>query len=179
MREWAFYPHVRAAVGDSEWHHFAVAYDDQAKRIIGWCDGELISTVDLSTVAMKPLVHEGLKGIVTGNDFAGFIDDIRIYNQVLTEADIREIFNATKSVYEGRSDTIPIPADRKKTMVYKYQKEDHSLYQAWLQYHPPSKATGRGFVQSHHRRGFEFDRSDGGRRAGRCRKIHVRLEACH
>ncbi|MCH7558538.1 MAG: hypothetical protein IIB56_13920, partial [Planctomycetes bacterium] len=49
MREWAFYPHVKAAVGDSEWHHFAVAYDDQGKRIIGWRDGELISVVDLST----------------------------------------------------------------------------------------------------------------------------------
>jgi len=80
MREWAFYPHVRAAVGDSEWHHFAVAYDDQAKRIIGWRDGELIAAVDLSTVAMKPLVREGLKEIVAGNSFAGFIDDIRIYN---------------------------------------------------------------------------------------------------
>lgn len=44
MREWAFYPHVRAAVGDSQWHHFAVAYDDQAKKIIGWRDGELISS---------------------------------------------------------------------------------------------------------------------------------------
>ncbi len=142
MREWAFYPHVRAAVGDSQWHHFAVAYDDQAKRIIGWRDGELISIVDLSTVPMRPLVREGLKEIVAGNNFSGFIDDIRIYNRVLTDADVREIFNATKSVYEGRSDTIPIPADRKKTVVYKYQKEDHTLYQAWLQYNPPSKRLG-------------------------------------
>jgi hypothetical protein len=54
MREWAFYPHVRAAVGDSEWHHFAVAYDDQAQRIIGWRDGELIAIADLSTATMKP-----------------------------------------------------------------------------------------------------------------------------
>jgi len=142
MREWAFYPHVRAAVGDSEWHHFAVAYDDQAKKIIGWRDGELISAVDLSTVAMKPLVRKGLKEIVAGNGFVGFIDDIRIYNRVLTDADMREIFNATKSVYEGRSDTIPIPTDRKKTVVYKYRKEDHSLYQAWLQYNPPSNRLG-------------------------------------
>ncbi len=50
MREWAFYPHPRAAVGDSEWHHFVVAYDDQNRRISGWRDGELISVVDLSTV---------------------------------------------------------------------------------------------------------------------------------
>ena len=146
MREWAFYPHVRAAVGDSQWHHFAVAYDDQAKRIIGWRDGELISTVDLSTVAMKPLVREGLKEIVAGNDFVGFIDDIRIYNRVLTDAEMREIFNATKAVYEGRSDTIPLPADRKQTVVYKYRDEDRSLYHAWLQYNPPSKRLGEDLL---------------------------------
>jgi len=143
MREWAFYPHVRAAVGDSQWHHFAVAYDDQAKKIIGWRDGELISIVDLSAVAMKPLVRKGLKEIVVGSGFAGFTDDIRIYNRVLTDADMREIFNATKSAYEGRSDTIPTD---KKTVVYKYQNEDHSLYWAWLQYNPPSKRLGEDLL---------------------------------
>jgi len=61
MREWAFYPHVKAAVGDSEWHHFAVAYDDRGKKIVGWRDGELISVVDLSTVATEPLVRDGLE----------------------------------------------------------------------------------------------------------------------
>ncbi|MCK5277777.1 MAG: hypothetical protein KAK04_04550, partial [Cyclobacteriaceae bacterium] len=35
MREWAFYGHSKAAVHDSKWHHFAVAYDDEGKRIIG------------------------------------------------------------------------------------------------------------------------------------------------
>ena len=42
MREWAFYRHVRAAVGDSEWHHFTVACDDKSKQIIGWREGEQI-----------------------------------------------------------------------------------------------------------------------------------------
>jgi hypothetical protein len=41
MREWAFYGHPRAAVGDQQWHHFAVSYDDEGKRIIGWRDGQL------------------------------------------------------------------------------------------------------------------------------------------
>jgi hypothetical protein len=55
MREWAFYGHPRAAVGDSQWHLFAVAYDDKGKKIIGWRDGEIISVVDLSTVDTEPL----------------------------------------------------------------------------------------------------------------------------
>jgi alpha-glucuronidase len=145
MREWAFYPHGRAAVGDSQWHHFAVAYDDQAKRIVGWRDGELISTVDLSAVAMKPLLRAGLKEIVTGDNFIGFLDDVRIYDRVLTDADIHGVFEATKSVYDGRSDTIAF--DRKRT-VYACQPEDGSLYRAWLQYDHSTKRLGED-VLSH------------------------------
>ncbi len=139
MREWAFYPHPRAAVGDSQWHHFAVAYDVQNKRIIGWRDGELISVVDLSTVDMEPLLREGLTEIATGEGFVGYMDDIRIYNRVLTNAEIREIFNSTKSVYEGRHDTNPTD---KEMDVYKYQERDRTLYRAWLQYNRPSGRLG-------------------------------------
>jgi hypothetical protein len=135
MREWAFYPHVKAAVGDSQWHHFAVAYDDQNKRIIGWRDGELISVIDLSTTAMEPLLREGLKEIVTGEEFVGYIDEIRIYNRVLTDADMLRIFNSTKSVYAGRHDTNPTD---KEMDLYKYQERDRTLYRAWLQYNRPS-----------------------------------------
>ena len=136
MREWAFYGHPRAAIGDSEWHLFSVAYDDKGKRIIGWRDGELISVVDLSTVEMESLKRDGLGKITTGEGFRGFIDDLRIYNTLLTDADIRKIYKSTKSVYVGRRDTIPTD---KEVDTYKYQKEDHTLYQAWLQYNRPSK----------------------------------------
>ncbi|MFH1718331.1 MAG: alpha-glucuronidase family glycosyl hydrolase [Planctomycetota bacterium] len=133
LREDAFYPHPRAVVGEGEWHHFAVAYDDQSKRIVGWRDGEMICVVDLSTVAVEPLKREGLEEIVTGNDFAGFIDDLRIYNCILTDSDVRGIFESTKSIYAGRSDTIP---NDSKMEVYAYRQQDRSLYSAWLQHAP-------------------------------------------
>ena len=133
MREWAFYGHPRAAIGDSEWHLFAVAYDVKGKKIIGWRDGQLISVVDLSTVGMEPLKREELSRIATGEKFRGFIDDLRIYNTLLTDTDILKIYNSTKSVYAGRFDTIP---HDKEANTYKYLKEDHTLYQAWLQYTP-------------------------------------------
>jgi len=139
MREWAFYPHVRAAVGDSQWHHFAVAYDDESKEIVGWRDGEQISVVDLSTVEMEPLAREGLEEIIVGEGFVGFLDDIRIYDRVLNNEDMRQIHNKTKSTYAGRTDTIPTD---QKMDVYKYREEDRTLYQAWLQYNPPSEHPG-------------------------------------
>ena len=38
--------------------------------------------------------------------FVGFMDELRIYNRVLNDAEIRGIYNSTKSVYAGRQDTI-------------------------------------------------------------------------
>ena len=135
MREWAFYPHVKASIGDSEWHLFAVAYDDQAKQIVGWRDGEQIATIDLSAVDTEPLRREGLTEIHTGEGFVGYLDDLRIYNKPLTDAEIRQIYNETKAIYAGRRDTNPT---ENKQNIYKYQEIDDTLYKAWLQFNPPA-----------------------------------------
>ena len=136
MREWAFYPHLKAAVGDSEWHLFAVAYDDKAKQIVGWRDGEQIATIDLSKVNMEPLRREGLTEIRTGEGFVGYLDDLRIYNRPLSDPEIRQIYNATKHIYVGRLDTNPTD---KTQNIYRYQEIDQTLYKAWLQFNPPTK----------------------------------------
>ena len=133
MREWAFYPHVKATIGDSEWHLFAVAYDDEAKQIVGWRDGEQIATIDLSTVDTEPLRREGLTEIHTGEGFVGYLDDLRIYNKPLTDAEIGQIYDETKATYAGRRDTNP--AERRQN-TYKYQEIDDTLYKAWLQFNP-------------------------------------------
>ena len=133
MREWAFYPHLKASVGDSEWHLFAVAYDDKAKRIVGWRDGEQIATIDLSTVDPEPLRRAGLTEIQTGEGFVGYLDDLRIYNRPLSDAEIAQIYNATKAVYAGRRDTNPI---ENRQHIYKYQAIDDTLYKVWLQFNP-------------------------------------------
>ncbi|MCY3723154.1 MAG: alpha-glucuronidase family glycosyl hydrolase [Candidatus Poribacteria bacterium] len=133
MREWAFYPHVKATIGDSEWHLFAVAYDDEAKQIVGWRDGEQIATIDLSTVDTEPLRREGLTEIHTGEDFVGFLDDLRIYDKRLTDAEIRRIYDETKAIYAGRRDTNPAES---RQNTYKYQEIDRTLYKAWLQFNP-------------------------------------------
>jgi alpha-glucuronidase len=144
MREFAFYGHPRASIGDSQWHLFAVAYDVKGKKIIGWRDGELISVIDLSTVDIEPLRRKGLTQISTGEGFIGFMDDLRIYNRVLTDAEIREIYNSTKSVYAGRRDTIPTD---KVVNTYKYRKEDQTLYRAWLQYRRPSSRLNENLLK--------------------------------
>ena len=133
MREWAFYPHLKASVGDSEWHLFTVAYDDKAKRIVGWRDGEQIATIDLSAVDTEPLRQEGLTEIRVGDGFVGYLDDLRIYDKPLTDAEVGQIYNATKDIYAGRRDSNPT---ENKQNIYKYQTVDETLYNAWLQFNP-------------------------------------------
>lgn len=133
IREWAFYPHVKASVGDSEWHLFAVAYDDEAKQIVGWRDGEQIATIDLSAVNVEPLRREGLTEIRTGEGFVGYLDDLRIYNRPLNDTEIHQVYNATVAIYAGRRDTNPT---EKKQNTYKYQEVDRTLYKTWLQFNP-------------------------------------------
>jgi alpha-glucuronidase len=139
LRDWAFYPHVRAATGDSEWHHFVIAYDVEKKQIVGWRDGQQIAVVDLSTAGMEPLRRRGLDEITTGEEFAGFIDDIRVYDRVLSDAEVRELFVEAQPVYADRHDTI---SNGHKMKVYTYQEADRTLYNAWLQYEPISSQRG-------------------------------------
>lgn len=146
MREWAFYAHPRAAVYNQQWHHFAVSYDDEGKRIIGWRDGELIAVIDLSTIKTEPLRKKGLTAIILGGDFAGFMDDLRIYDKVLTDINVRDIYNSNKSTFEGRFDTneyLNTPE-----ISYKYRNEDQKLYQAWLQYNVVLHSSAKNFLKN-------------------------------
>ena len=41
------------------------------------------------------------------NALSAYLDDLRIYNKPLTDAEIRQIYNETKAIYGGRRDTNP------------------------------------------------------------------------
>ena len=62
-----------------------------------------------------------------------FLDDLRIYDKPLTDADIRQIYDGTKAIYAGRRDTNPAEI---RQNTYKYQEIDRTLYKAWLQLNP-------------------------------------------
>lgn len=146
MREWAFYGHPRAATHDQQWHHFAVSYDDEGKRIIGWRDGELISVIDLSAVSTEPLKQKGLTEITLGGEFAGFMDDLRIYNRVLNDMDVRDIYNSNKTQFDGRFDINSYPESHQTT--YKYREEDDRLYKTWLQYDVVKNRSAASFLRN-------------------------------
>ena len=82
------------------WHHFAVTFD--GRYIKGYVDGVLKATKDIGSVGTikyhdsnSPMLgaEPGASNTATGNYFDGYLDDVRIYASVLTEADIEKLYH--------------------------------------------------------------------------------------
>ena len=82
----------------NEWHFVMVTYDEVSGYMKFYWNGVLRDTFYIS--AGQPIVYTGSKLLRIGNgssfDTDGLIDEVRIYNRVLSEAEIRAIYNATK-----------------------------------------------------------------------------------
>ncbi len=86
---------IADVVADEKWHHAAVTYD--MKKILVYLDGKPYTKVAIgSEGGIDPLQNEA--GItfgatnVSGNEPAqGIIDEVGIFNQALSEADIKSI----------------------------------------------------------------------------------------
>ncbi|MDI6449038.1 LamG domain-containing protein [Anaerobaca lacustris] len=76
---------------DTQWRHVGGTYDGSAGR--WYLDGQLIGGVEgqLGTIDH---VRIGAR-LSNGKYFPGLIDDVRIYNRVLTEAEIRSVMDGT------------------------------------------------------------------------------------
>ncbi len=78
---------------DTNWHHFAATYDGEGGS--WYLDGQLI---DSSSGAIGTIdqVRIGVR-LSNTNYFPGLIDDVRIYNKVLTLAEIKKLVAGSKA----------------------------------------------------------------------------------
>ena len=80
-------------IAPGEWHHVAGVYD--GKRMSLYVDGVLDSSQEASgpigTDGNPVLIGEN--GQIAGRFWNGLIDDVRVYNYGLTQAQIQEIRN--------------------------------------------------------------------------------------
>lgn len=78
-------------IGDGRWHHAAVTHDGTATRI--YQDGVLQAAgsggYDASALNAPLLIGRWQSG-----HFAGFIDDVRIYNRALSAVEIQQLFDS-------------------------------------------------------------------------------------
>ncbi|MBN1805810.1 MAG: LamG domain-containing protein [Sedimentisphaerales bacterium] len=78
---------------DTQWHHFALTYNGRGGS--WYLDGQLVSSLDgeLGTIDQ---VRIGAR-LSNSNYFPGLIDDVRIYNTVLTQNEIKKLMAGDKA----------------------------------------------------------------------------------
>ncbi len=82
-------------IPDDNWHHIAVTINDVTKEMIGYFDGVPVETVLFtgSQVNTPGRTWKLGKRDNVEQYFRGYIDDIRFYNQVLSEERISDLFH--------------------------------------------------------------------------------------
>ncbi|MCP4607865.1 MAG: LamG domain-containing protein [Planctomycetes bacterium] len=85
---------------DTQWHHFAVTYMGEGGS--WFLDGQLVDSLE-GAVGTIDQVRIGAR-LSTSNYFPGLIDDVRIYNTVLTLTEIKKLMAGPKAYN-------PTPAD--------------------------------------------------------------------
>ncbi|MHC4462693.1 MAG: LamG-like jellyroll fold domain-containing protein [Planctomycetota bacterium] len=78
-------------VNDGQWHHIAGVYDGTQKRLYmdGNLDASSSSTGNINNSSYN--VNIGENAQATGRYWDGLIDDVRVYNRVLTQEEIQQV----------------------------------------------------------------------------------------
>ena len=106
---------------DFEWHHLAASFD--GTTIAWYGDGLLGGTDDSRPLDTRDQVHMG-KRDDNANYFPGRVDEVRIFNRVLSEAQIAWL--------AGHTSPLSIPADLYQDDVIDF-KDFAVLADAWLE----------------------------------------------
>jgi hypothetical protein len=80
------------SIDTSYFRHLVISYDDASRLKKIYIDGVLV----LQKTAVGELVSDTnyrLGGNIDGDYFSGTLDDIRIYNRVLSQSEVTSLFN--------------------------------------------------------------------------------------
>jgi hypothetical protein len=106
---------------DFEWHHLAASYD--GTTIAWYGDGRLVGTDDSRPLDTRDQVHMG-KRDDNANYFPGRVDEVRIFNRTLSDAEIAWL--------AGHTSPISIPVDLYQDDVIDF-KDIAVLGDSWLE----------------------------------------------
>ena len=92
-------------ITDTKWHHIAVTYDGSTTRY--YLDGNADGSPAYSTTFNNGGAVYGIGSDPTfGGFFNGYIDDVRIYNRVLTGSEITQLYKMASPTMQASSKTI-------------------------------------------------------------------------
>jgi MYXO-CTERM domain-containing protein len=96
-----------ANLGSNVWHHVVLTYS--GNTLTYYVDGALNSTVTLATALATSAAYGLRMGVnaLPSNDeyYGGLLDEVRVYNRVLTAADVAELY-----AYQGPVTVAPVAA---------------------------------------------------------------------
>ncbi|MGE0077819.1 MAG: LamG-like jellyroll fold domain-containing protein [Bacteroidales bacterium] len=89
---------------DNKWHHWACTYDASTNNLRIYCDGinkvNTTTSDDFNYSGTNPLTI-GSSTFQTGKQFDGQIDEVRVWNKVLTQNEIRSHYGSLNGNEEG------------------------------------------------------------------------------
>jgi len=86
--------YTNSSLSTNVWYQIAVAWDNNTKRTLVYINGQRIQNISF---AGNTIVGGGAKSLRIGEYVSGVgLDDIRIYNRVLSDGEILGIYNAEK-----------------------------------------------------------------------------------
>ncbi len=144
---------------DTQWHHVGGSYDGAAGA--WYLDGEFVDGTEgeLGTIDQ---VRIGGR-LSNGRHFAGLIDDVRIYNRVLTEAEIQAVVAGTDLGVATAPDPADGAEDVARDVVLTWAPSDtavrHNVYLGteWDDVRSASASDPRGVLVSQGQTGARFD----------------------
>jgi len=97
--EW---PNIAGSINvrDSQWHHIAATFDDETKEMNLYIDGEL----EASVISTGSITYEfgndfHIGSMNSDRKFLGVIDELRVYDKVLTETQIKNLLVGSTKRY--------------------------------------------------------------------------------
>jgi hypothetical protein len=80
---------ITIPINNQSWNHIAITYDQSKIRL--YCSH--IGGTQKATLNYKGLIYSSGNKLLFGNLFSGYLDEIAIYDQMLTEAEIMDHYN--------------------------------------------------------------------------------------
>ncbi len=141
------------------WVHAAVVRDTAADELLLYCNGLLVSTAvdytgDISSpgedlfIGASPKENAGASGpdtVPVGHLLSGMLDDVRIYDYALTQAEIVGVIGAgtVRLPLLSSSDLLNMARRHEKSRKY---DEARSIYQQVVQQYPESSEAGKAKI---------------------------------
>ena len=92
------------ALGLNTWYHVAVSYDAESYQMVLYKNGNVVNSAQVDPAdrnVTDPTVSIGSFGYSNGYMWQGTIDDVRIYNRALSEAQIAALHNGDTNLLKS------------------------------------------------------------------------------